>query len=121
MSKLKITAGPFTFDAKLETEAAPKTCAAFLRHMPFKSQVVHVRWSGEGVWIPLGDFDFGVTYENHTSYPAPRQIILYPGGISETEILLAYGGARLACRMCPPRGDPVGSTISPLERVRPRG
>ena len=36
MSKLKITAGPFTFDARLETEAAPKTCAAFLRHMPFK-------------------------------------------------------------------------------------
>ncbi|MEN3381595.1 MAG: hypothetical protein V7608_1639, partial [Hyphomicrobiales bacterium] len=44
MSKLKITAGPFTFDARLETEAAPKTCAAFLRHMPFKSQIVHVRW-----------------------------------------------------------------------------
>ena len=86
MSKLKITAGPFTFDARLETEAAPKTCAAFLKHMPFKSQVVHVRWSGEAVWIPLGDLDFGVTYENHTSYPAPGQIILYPGGISETEI-----------------------------------
>src|SRR5580765_273090 len=27
---------------------------------------------------------------NHTSYPAPGQIILYPGGISETEILLAH-------------------------------
>ena len=60
MSKLKITAGPFTFGARLETEAAPKTCAAFLKHLPFKSQVVHVRWSGEGVWIPLGDLDFGV-------------------------------------------------------------
>src|SRR5262249_36632834 len=84
MSKLKITAGPFTFDARLETEAAPKTCAAFLKHMPFKSQVVHVRWSGEGVWIPLGDLDFGVSYENHTSYPAPGQFLLYPGGISET-------------------------------------
>jgi len=43
MSKLKISAGPFTFDARLETEAAPKTCAAFLKHMPFKSQIVHVR------------------------------------------------------------------------------
>ena len=94
MTKLKITAGPFTFDARLETAAAPKTCAAFLKHMPFNSQVVHVRWSGEAVWIPLGDRDFGVTYENHTSYPAPGQIILYPGGISETEILLAYGSVR---------------------------
>ena len=74
---------------------APKTCAAFVKHLPFRSQVVHVRWSGEAVWIPLGDRDFGVSYENHTSYPAPGQIILYPGGVSETEILLAYGGGAL--------------------------
>ena len=94
--QVKITAGPYTFDARLETEAAPKTCEAFLKHMPFKSQVVHVRWSGEAVWVPLGDTDFGVSYENHTSYPAPGQIILYPGGISETEILLPYGGTRFA-------------------------
>src|SRR5205814_324275 len=98
MTELKITAGPFSFDACLEIEAAPKTCAAFSKHLPFRSQVVHVRWSGEGVWIPLGDLDFGVSYENHTSYPAPGQIILYPGGISETEILLAYGGVRFASR-----------------------
>ena len=99
MTKLKITAGHFTFDARLETDAASKTCAAFSKHLPFKSQVVHVRWSGEAVWIPLGDLDFGVSYENHTSYPAPGQIILYPGGISETEILLAYGGVRFASKM----------------------
>ena len=29
MTKLKIIAGPFVFDAKLETEAAPNTSAAF--------------------------------------------------------------------------------------------
>src|SRR6476659_8955466 len=99
MTQLIVTAGPFTFDAKLELEAAPKTCAAFLRQMPFESKIVHVRWSGEGVWMPLGDLDFGVGYENHTSYPAPGQIILYPGGISETEILLAYGGVHFASKM----------------------
>ena len=99
MTQLKITAGPFTFDARLEEALAPKTCASFLARMPFESQVVHVRWSGEGVWIPLGETDFAVGYENHTSYPAPGQIILYPGGISETEILLAYGGVRFACKM----------------------
>ena len=99
MTQLKITAGPFTFDARLEEALAPKTCASFLSRLPFESQVVHVRWSGEGVWIPLGETDFAVGYENHTSYPAPGQIILYPGGISETEILLAYGGVRFACKM----------------------
>ena len=99
MTALKIKAGPFEFDARLETELAPKTCASFLSRLPFDSQVVHVRWSGEGVWIPLGDMDFEVGYENHTSFPAPGHVLLYPGGISETEILLAYGGVRFACKM----------------------
>ena len=121
MSKLKITAGPYTFDARLETEAAPRTCAAFLKHMPFKSQVVHVRWSGEAVWIPLGGLDFGVTYENHTSYPAPGQIILYPGGISETEILLAYGGVRFASKMGQLAGNHFITITSNLENVAPLG
>ena len=49
--------------------------------------------------MPLGDTDFGVTYENHTSHPAPGHIILYPGGISETEILLAYGGVDFSSKM----------------------
>ncbi|HEY2446200.1 MAG TPA: DUF3830 family protein, partial [Rhizomicrobium sp.] len=71
MSQLIIRAGDFTFGARFEEEAAPKTCAAFKKAMPFVSKVIHVRWSGEGVWMPLGDLDFGVTYENHTSYPAP--------------------------------------------------
>lgn len=99
MTKLIVRAGGFTFDAVLEEEAAPKTCAAFKAILPWKAQIVHVRWSGEGVWVPLGDRDFGVGYENHTSYPAPGQIILYPGGISETEILLAYGGINFASKM----------------------
>src|ERR671932_151116 len=51
-------------------------------------------WRGESAWIPLGDFDVG--FETHTSYPAPGQILLYPGGYSETEILFPYGGTRFA-------------------------
>ena len=99
MTGLIVHAGPFRFDAKLEEEAAPQTCAAFRKVMPYSGQIVHVRWSGEGVWIPLGDTDFGVGYENHTSHPAPGHIILYPGGISETEILLAYGGVDFSSKM----------------------
>jgi hypothetical protein len=117
MSQLIVTAGPFTFGAKLEAEAAPKTCAAFLRHMPFESKIVHVRWSGEGVWMPLGDLDFGVGYENHTSYPAPGQIILYPGGISETEILLAYGGVHFASKMGQLAGNHFITLTSGLENL----
>jgi hypothetical protein len=117
MSQLKVHAGDFTFDARFEEQLAPKTCAAFRRAMPFESQMVHVRWSGEGVWLPLGDLDFGVTYENHTSYPAPGQIILYPGGISETEILLAYGGVHFASKMGQLAGNHFITLTSNLERL----
>ena len=85
--------------------------------MPFESQAIHVRWSGEGVWMPLGDLDFGVSYENHTSYPAPGQIILYPGGISETEILLAYGGVHFASKMGQLAGNHFITLTSGLENL----
>lgn len=117
MSELKISAGPFIFGARLEMEAAPKTCGAFLRKLPFDGQIVHVRWSGEGVWIPLGDYDFEVGYENHTSYPAPGQVILYPGGISETEILLAYGGVHFASKMGQLAGNHFITLTSGLENL----
>src|SRR5262252_2029206 len=121
MSQLIIRACEFTFGARFEEELAPKTCAAFKKAMPFLSKVIHVRWSGEGVWMPLGDRDFGVTYENHTSYPAPGQIILYPGGISETEILLAYGGVRFASKMGQLAGNHFITVTSGLENLRPLG
>jgi hypothetical protein len=117
MTPLKITAGPYTFDARLETELAPKTAAAFTAVLPFESQIVHVRWSGEGVWIPLGDRDFGVGYENHTSHPAPGQILLYPGGISETEIILAYGAVDFASKMGQLAGNHFLTLTSGLENL----
>ncbi|MBC2859974.1 MULTISPECIES: DUF3830 family protein [Stappia] len=115
--KIKITAGPFTFDAVLETEKAPETCKAFLARMPFAGQIVHVRWSGEGVWIPLGDLSFGVGYENHTSHPAPGHILLYPGGISETEILLAYGGVDFSSKMGQLAGNHFITLTSNLDKL----
>ncbi|TPQ40827.1 DUF3830 domain-containing protein [Bradyrhizobium guangdongense] len=121
MDDLRVTAGPFTFGARFESELAPKTCAAFRKHLPFESQVIHVRWSGEGVWIPLGDLAFGVDYENHTSYPAPGQIILYPGGISETEILLGYGGVRFASKMGQLAGNHFITLTSGLENLAALG
>lgn len=114
---LKITAGPFVFDAVLETEKAPQTCKAFIERLPFEGQIVHVRWSGEGVWIPLGDYSFGVGYENHTSHPAPGHIILYPGGISETEILIAYGGVDFSSKMGQLAGNHFITITSNLENL----
>ena len=91
MSDLIITIGGNEFRARFELEKSPDTCKAFKSALPFVSKIIHARWSGEAVWIPLGDLQFGLGYEDATSYPAPGQIILFPGGISETEILIAYG------------------------------
>lgn len=99
MHPISITAGPFRFVARLEEMAAPRTCARFLTLLPYRQRIIHVRWSGEACWIPLGELDLGLHYENHTSYPAPGQILLYPGGISETEILLSYGAVQFASKM----------------------
>ena len=99
METISIQAGPFSFAAKLELELAPKTCTAFRRLLPFENQVIHSRWSGEAVWIPLGDFDTGLEFENATSHPSRGDILLYPGGFSETEILFAYGSSRFASKM----------------------
>ncbi|KYC46088.1 MAG: hypothetical protein APG12_00418 [Candidatus Methanofastidiosum methylothiophilum] len=99
MTNLKITAGEIIFKARLEEENAPKTCSAFLKLLPFKNKIIHVRWSGEAVWIPLGDFNLGIGYENHTSHPSKGEILLYPGGISETEILIPYGSACFSSKM----------------------
>jgi hypothetical protein len=96
---IKITAGPFEFTAQMEKKNAPATCAEFIKLLPYKSQVIHVRWSGEAIWIPLGNFKLNVDYENHTSHPSRGDILFYPGGISETEILITYGSACFSSKM----------------------
>jgi hypothetical protein len=88
---LRITAGGFELAARLEETDAPDTVAAFRRLLPLESKIIHVRWSGEGGWIPMGDLDVGIGPENATRYPSPGELIFYPGGVSETELLLAYG------------------------------
>ncbi len=92
---LKIVAGPFTFRARLEEQRAPKTAAAIRSMLPFRSKLVHCRWSGESTWVPMGETKVGgsagLAFENHTSHPAPGEMLIYPGGISETEILFPYG------------------------------
>lgn len=92
MSDVKITAGPYEFMARWERERSPKTCEAFEKLFPYRQKLIHVRWSGESCWIPLGDYDLGVGVEDATSVPQAGEILFYPGGVSETEILFPYYG-----------------------------
>jgi hypothetical protein len=95
---LFIGVGDLRFVAGLELERAPRTCAAFLKLLPFENRLVQARWSGESAWIPLGALDFGVSAENATSTPRPGEILLYPAGMSESEILFPYGETRFASK-----------------------
>ncbi len=99
VNMVRISVKRLVFRARLEEGAAPMTCAGFRRLLPYRQRIIHARWSGEACWIPLGALDLGVGYENHTSYPAPGAILLYPGGISETEILFPYGSTRFASKV----------------------
>jgi hypothetical protein len=96
---LRITAAGFQFAARLEKAAAPRTVAAFRTLLPLRSKIIQARWSGESAWIPFGELDLGLSPENATSYPAAGQLLLYPGGLSETEILFPYGATCFASKM----------------------
>ena len=93
---IRIRVGPLAFTATWEDRAAPRTCAAFRRLLPYRQRIIQARWSGEAGWIPLGDFDLGVGAENATSEPTAGALLFHPAGISETEILFPYGTTRFA-------------------------
>ena len=121
MTILKITAGEHVFRARMEEERAPRTCEAFRRVLPWKNQIIHVRWSGESCWIPLGEMDFGLEHENATSHPAPGEILLYPGGLSETEILFPYGGTSFSSIVGQLAGNHFLTVVEGNEQLRTLG
>ena len=118
---LEIVSGDFTFVARLEEDAAPETVAAFRRLLPLDSRVIHVRWSGESMWIPFGELDVGIGPENATSYPAPGELLLYPGGISETELLFPYGPCCFASKAGQLAGNHFATVVEGGERLRELG
>jgi hypothetical protein len=118
---VRITVGTLTFLARWESEAAPRTCAAVARLLPLRGKLIQARWSGEAAWVPLGDLDLGVGFENHTSHPAPGEILFYPGGFSETEILFPYGGTLFASKMGQLAGNHFLTIIEGQERLKEVG
>lgn len=117
MTDILIQAEDLRFIGRLEHELAPKTCSYFESLLPYQTQFIHVRWSGEACWVPLGDEVLPFEFENATSYPAPGQMIFYPGGYSETEILLAYGGVRFASKLGQLAGNHFLTITSGVEQL----
>ncbi len=110
MSDLELRVGDLRFAAHWEPEA-PATADAIRRLLPLESRFIHVRWSGEAVWVPFGDWRPGLDFENHTSHPSPGMICIYPGGISECEIIMPYGGCDFASKVGPLAANHFASIV----------
>ena len=118
---LGIDVGGVRFGARPAEEAAPQTVAAFRRLLPLESKLIHARWSGESCWIPFGELDVGIGPENATSYPAAGEILLYPGGVSETEILFPYGPTQFASKAGVLAGNHFATIVEGDEQLRELG
>ena len=118
---LEIVTGDFRFSARLEVEAAPQTVAAFRRLLPLESKLIQARWSGQSAWIPFGELDVGIGPENATSYPSPGELLLYPGGVSETELLFPYGPTCFASKAGQLAGNHFATIAEGAERLQELG
>ena len=118
---LSIRVGDIAFGARFEEELAPRTVAAFRALLPYRQKLIQARWSGESGWIPLGDFELGVGVENATSYPAAGEILFYPGGYSETEILFPYGRTCFASTLGQLAGNHFLTIVEGSEQLKEVG
>jgi hypothetical protein len=115
---LRITVGTFRFSARFEEEQAPRTVAALRGLLPLEGKLVQARWSGESAWVPLGwELDLALGPENATSYPAPGELLFYPGGLSEVEILFPYGATCFASKMGQLAGNHVATIVEGGEQL----
>jgi hypothetical protein len=114
---LEITVAEFRLAARLEEERSPATVAAFRRLLPLESKLIQARWSGQAAWIPFGDLDLGIGFEDPTSYPGPGELLIYPGGVSETEILFPYGQTYFASKAGPLAGNHFATVVEGREHL----
>ncbi len=120
MAELSIRVGDLNFTARWEPDA-PQTIEAIRRLLPIRNKLIHCRWSGEGCWIPFGDMKVGAGFENHTSHPAPGDIIIYPGDFSECEILVAYGGVMFSSKLGQLAGNHFATITDGREQLKEMG
>lgn len=125
MTTLKISAGGYEFLAETHPDA-PHTVKAFLDLLPYTQKLIHVRWSGEGCWVPLGEYqlllnDRPIGFENHTSHPSVGDILFYPGPYSETEIIMAYGACSFASKLGQLAGNHFLTVTQGKENLRALG
>jgi hypothetical protein len=119
--KLKISIGGIPFVAELLEDEAPETCKAFLRALPIRGEVIQARWSGEAAWLPMEEWGIEAPFENHTSHPSRGDLLYYPGGISEKEMLIPYGSAQFGSKVGQLQGSHFATIVEGAEGLREMG
>jgi Protein of unknown function (DUF3830) len=119
---LRITAAGYELAARWEEARSPRTVAFVKTMLPYDSKLIQARWSGQSAWIPMGDYDVGdLGPEDPTSYPAPGQLLLYPGGVSEVEMLFPYGDTCFASKAGQLAGNVFASVVEGAEHLQTIG
>ena len=115
---IRIDVAGYELAARLEQDLSPRTVAFFRTMLPYETKLIQARWSGQAAWVPMGSFDVGdLGPEDPTSHPAPGELLLYPGGLSEVEILFPYGDTCFASKAGQLAGNHSATVVDSLEHL----
>jgi uncharacterized protein DUF3830 len=119
---LRISVADHELAARWEEDRSPRTVAFVKTMLPYESRLIQARWSGQAAWVPMADYDVGdLGPEDPTSYPAPGQLLLYPGGVSEVEILFPYGDTCFASKAGQLAGNVFATVVEGAEHLQAIG
>ena len=118
---IQLTIGEYIFKAKLHTDKAPETCKLLMEKMPITGKAIQARWSGEAAWLQMDPYGVETPQENATSYPGHGQLLYYPGGVSEKEILIPYGSACFASKFGLLPGNHFATIVEGVELLEEMG
>jgi hypothetical protein len=119
--KVRLTIGDQVFIAELHLKEAPETCRGFLGAIPIEGKVIQARWSGEAVWFPMDEVGIEAPQENATIHPGKGELLYYPGGISEKEMLIPYGSSIFGSKVGNLRGNHFATIVEGAEHLREMG
>ena len=118
---IEIPAGDFRFVARLEEEAAPETVAAFRQTAPARLEDHPLPLERRVELDPVRRPRARHRPRERDVLPLPGELLLYPGGVSETELLFPYGHCAFGSKAGPLAGNHFATVVEGHENLRELG